>query len=95
MDNFDAMIDYFGRINEFNVTDNMLKENRKGLKVNLKTFEVILTSLVKAGREKKMVNFFVLMGKCGFKDTKAYKIVVLELLLRHKLVSLYLCIDPS
>ncbi|GLJ25847.1 hypothetical protein SUGI_0495250 [Cryptomeria japonica] len=80
LDNFNAMIDYFGRRNDFKAVDSLLKENKNGLKVDLKTFEIIVKSLVKAGREKKTVNFFLKMEECGFKaDEKAQKIVVREL----------------
>ncbi|KAH9292386.1 hypothetical protein KI387_042428 [Taxus chinensis] len=80
LDIFNALIDYFGRKNDFKAVESLLKENRKGLKVDLKTFEIAVKSLVKAGREKKTVEFFHRMGEHGFKqDVKAQKIVVREL----------------
>uniref|UniRef100_A0A0D6QSP3 Pentacotripeptide-repeat region of PRORP domain-containing protein n=1 Tax=Araucaria cunninghamii TaxID=56994 RepID=A0A0D6QSP3_ARACU len=84
LDSFNALIDLLGKRNDFKAVETLLKENlalgSQGLKVDLKTFEIVVQRLVKAGREKKTVDFFQNMEEYGFKqDEKAQKIVVREL----------------
>lgn len=75
---FNSVIDFLGRRNDFKAVQTLLKENvSSGLPIDLKTFEIVVERLVKAGREKHTVDFFNKMEEYGFKQNEeAQKIVV-------------------
>lgn len=83
VDIFNAVIDFLGRRKDFKAVQTLLKENVSsghsdvGVPVDLKTFEIVVERLVKAGREKHTVDFFNKMEEYGFKQNEeAQKIVV-------------------
>lgn len=80
---FNAVIDFLGRRKDFKAVETLLKENAAsgscdvGGEIGLKTFEIVVERLVKAGREKQAVVFFNKMEEYGFKQNEeAQKIVV-------------------
>lgn len=80
---FNAVIDFLGRRKDFKAVETLLKENAaSGIcnvagEIGLKTFEIVVERLVKAGREKQAVVFFNKMEEYGFKQNEeAQKIVV-------------------
>lgn len=80
---FNAVIDFLGRRKDFKAVETLLKENVAsgncdvGGQIGLKTFEIVVERLVKAGREKQAVVFFNKMEEYGFnQNEEAQKIAV-------------------